>query len=189
MADVRGGAIYLYGATSSETTIRITKSLFAYNTADDGGAIVVLYATLHIADSNFMSNRANQDGGSIFITDRSSLAAEKSVFTNNSCRRDGGAIKIEMSSNTDMISNKFVDNTAGSGGGAVMVLDGSVVRDSVNLYSQNTAQGFGNHISNLTLRLIGILHANLSVYIAVYFCIIMSQENHKSGYFRARLVI
>ena len=118
---------------------------FTGNTAMNGGALRVIRRKVTLKGCHMIDNSAKQDGGSIFITDRSILIIEDSVFTQSSCRKNGGAIMVRLRSNMSLASVQFVNNTAGSAGGAVMILDHSELLDTGSIYMQNLARGFGEY--------------------------------------------
>ena len=121
----------------------LTEYNFTGNTAMNGGALRVTRRKVTLKGCHMIDNSAKQDGGSIFITDRSTLIIEDSVFTQSSCRTNGGTIMVHLRSNMSLASVHFANNTAGSAGGVVMILDHSELLDTGSIYMQNLARGFG----------------------------------------------
>ena len=118
---------------------------FIGNTAMKGGALTVTRRKVTLKGCHMIDNSAKQEGGSVFITGRSTLAIQDSFITQSSSGKDGGAIMVRSRSTMSLVSVQFVHNTAGSGGGAVMILDHSELLDTGSIYMQNLARGFGEY--------------------------------------------
>ena len=139
-----GGAVNINTDEIDDENILIDNN-FTGNTAMNGGALRVIRRKVTLKGCHMIDNSAKQDGGSVFITDRSTLVIEDSVFTQNLCWKDGGAIMVHLSSNMSLASVQFVNNTALSGGGAVMIRDHSELFDTESIFMQNLARGFGEY--------------------------------------------
>ena len=140
------GAIDIYSKSEEIATENtLIDNNFTGNTAINGGALRVTRRKVTLKGCHMIDNSAKQDGGSIFITDKSKLVIEDSFVIQNSCRKNGGAIMVHLSSNMSLASVQFVNNTAGSGGGAVMILDHSELFDTGSIFMQNLARGFGEY--------------------------------------------
>jgi len=112
-----GGAIfwdYDYG--------RVTESVFIKNTADDGGAIyfregVILKSKNQtVENSTFQENRAENNGGAIYLAAKQSSIVNSSFIKNQATK--GGAI---YSSNEEETVSRlvFISNTASDNGSAI----------------------------------------------------------------------
>ncbi len=119
-----GGAISLITSDNGDISSIVSNSKFHSNSASSGAAIQSLNTKVHIAESNFTSNRANSFGGAI------SLAREKHhsyiLCTINDCKFEnntslqGGAIS-SWNTSLHIHGCNFTSNSAktdlGSGGG------------------------------------------------------------------------
>ena len=117
-----GGAI----AMGNGATLNIIETCVMGNSATAikgaGGAIGGgHHAQLHIKNSNFTGNSAN-NGGGIDLQHGSSLGIENSFFHGNSApgpEGAGGAIVVLYETNLYIQGTSFMDNTAAYGGGAI----------------------------------------------------------------------
>ncbi len=123
----RGGAIFI---AIQKTTANVTNVRFENNEAQNGGAISTQDASIIInGNSKFVGNKAEQDGGAIYMVSSKSLTCDGSEieFIDNEAKVFGGAIfgsEIKINgNNADNPNNSpiinFSGNKAESDGGAI----------------------------------------------------------------------
>jgi parallel beta-helix repeat protein/predicted outer membrane repeat protein len=133
-----GGAMFV----KNFAKIKISNSLFKYNTALYGGAIFTSNSGILIRNSSFIGNTANLTsgkGGAIYCKKNSGLLISKSFFVGNSSF-NGGSIYSESSSPVIKLS-MFTNNTATSGG--AMMCDTSNAKIINCIMVNNTASDAG----------------------------------------------
>ncbi len=116
-----GGAIdidTLSGFSGDESTSQISSSIFRSNEASngDGGAIDGSAYILVVADSLFLNNYAEDDGGAIRTSGL--VRVLDSDFNDNTADIDGGAIYADS---VQINQSQFLENSAGDDGGAIHV--------------------------------------------------------------------
>ena len=122
-----GGAIEIYGSSSTLANVRLTNVRFENNITRGGGGGAVR-----------LSNGAQ---GAYF---------ENVYFIENQTGNDGGAVYIHKD-NTDGVTFKnayFYDNEAGTNGGALYIHQGKVTFNGVNEFRGNTVKSAPNDIFN-----------------------------------------
>lgn len=116
----------------------MNNTLFENNTAHDGGAIFLVFASVNanINNSKFINNFASTQGGAIYgYTSKPSIHLSNSTFINNTSPK-GGAMTV-YSTTADIDNCNFTDNSADVGG-ALWLETGSIkVRNSE--FEGNTA--------------------------------------------------
>ena len=139
-ADSQGGAIFFGEGESS-----VSDSYFTSNSANEGGAIYIEYAT-DVSGSDFTDNTATNIGGAIVIGDDGSKITS-SNFTSNSAN-NGGAIYCGVDyggtiyGSADITYADFKDNNASENGGAIVIgCDGSQITSSN--FTSNSAKNGG----------------------------------------------
>lgn len=146
----QGGAIY----SAADTTTHITSSVFAYNQARLGGAIVNHESHTFISDSNFVENSGNT-GGAIYDADGSDLHIVSCLFRQNSVNSLGGAI-FGDSSNLTLTESNFTSNNAYHGG-VVYLLNGADLYTEDVIFNENSADErggvvFADYYATATLK-------------------------------------
>lgn len=148
----------------SGTTVTVTGSTLAGNTADFGGAIrndystpstgVVAGTTLILANSMVVSNTATRNGGGI-NNDGGQVQVTTSMVAGNAARYGGGLYNYDhftgsiavIGSGTIAVANSaIVSNTAANDGGGVSNDVGSTLTMTNSTIAGNTAAGFGGGI-------------------------------------------
>jgi len=133
--DLGGGAITLANARKNNPSIlRIENSVFANNTADDGGAIKAFNNYSHIEyikNSVFRNNRTTGWDGGAISSSRLTLI-EGSLFQGNVSKGQGGAIwyglyDVPSVENSDFYIKKtnFIENISNKHAGAVFIQSGT----------------------------------------------------------------
>jgi len=128
-----GRGAHAGGAISADGNTTIVKTLFAENSAVNGGAIIVTSGGLSLRRVVFERNQASNDGGAIYADNSGDqpIAVEVSAttFRSNTAAR-GGAILLEAASHGPLSLNgqavTFATNTATAEGGAVHAASGAV---------------------------------------------------------------
>ena len=112
VADVRGGAVFVAGGSP----VTISDTVFAGNTAAEGGAIYALNGTLDIRRSTFLGNSASGvDGGGAISTYGPAVTISDSVISGNSAFEGAGIAATESSGGSLLIQRSTVSgNHAGS---------------------------------------------------------------------------
>ena len=99
---------------------------------------------LTASNISFEYNYCTRDGGAIKAYLHSSLHITNSLFHINKAQEsNGGAIFLENQCNMTTESTEFIQNSAASGGGAIMVLDNSEYNDSGSFFHRNSASDNG----------------------------------------------
>ena len=172
-ATLSGGAIYLYGqngqingsrfvnnkaegdGTNGGGAIRwadddgiLNNSYFEGNEALNGGALQILSPAknLHIYNSEFNKNQANELGGAIFSS--GNITIIHTLFTSNNAVDKGGAFYINnnIGSLSIIYQNNFIRNTAEQGG--ALFLGGNEVNLTTNYFKENIANKGGGIYSD-----------------------------------------
>ncbi|MBN2195238.1 MAG: hypothetical protein JW751_20645, partial [Polyangiaceae bacterium] len=113
-----GAALYIVDDHSSLTTNLVADSVFVHNTAEgDGGAI---YGMARVERSRFVGNRSEQgDGGAVCALDLSNIGrAEACLFIGNYAQGTGGATRY-----VEALDSVFARNEAAGACGAGAVGD------------------------------------------------------------------
>lgn len=86
-----------------------------------GGALIVNSSKTPavILSSEFMSNRAQESGGAVFVSRGAQLHIEGSSFYNNNATVEGGGAHFEVLAHVRIMHSQFQANSAGMFGGAV----------------------------------------------------------------------
>lgn len=88
---------------------------------NDGGALKIV-GSATVSYSCFDHNKADEDGGAIYVEAGASLWVNNSVFTNNSADF-GGAIEARPGGTLHLVDCDFTDNLADGTGGAIDLVD------------------------------------------------------------------
>ena len=166
-SDASGGAIYLKeyyggltidglrfssntaqqaGAIIAEIEFTLTNSTFEGNlaTAGNGGAIYLKNGT--ISNCEFSTNKATQNGGSIWA-ESGTVNLSNSNFTGNESTLNGGAIHFANAS-SDILNCKFISNKASADGGAIRAIGtSSLTISGTTKITNNTASVRGGGIT------------------------------------------
>ncbi|MCG8627034.1 MAG: hypothetical protein MJE68_34170, partial [Proteobacteria bacterium] len=139
-----GGAVYIDAAD----TLTLGSTFFS-NLAQNCGALSLNSGHIQAVESNFLSNRAEADGGAICTSaDMSEVVISTGNFSYNYAERNGGVMMIEPQTNEHYGSNStlflingafFDHNTAGSQGGVFATFSRSVFHISLSSFINNHA--------------------------------------------------
>ena len=127
----------------------IFKSIFNNNkatldeSANYGGAILVMGSILKINGSEFKDNEAKIYGGAICSLSSSTVNIDNSTFDNNKASQDAGAI-LSASSTLDIIKSTFNNNKANKEGGAIKT--DSTLKIIESTFTNNKAEQYGGAI-------------------------------------------
>ena len=148
------------GISTNLSMVKIIKSIFINNSADEGGAIYSINTTFDISDSIFYDNTAIWYGGAL-ISD-SDISIENSSFYKNKAGYKGGAIHstcsriIETSLN---INNSIIYNNSAEYGGAISSSNGEhVYIYNSEIYENNAL--YGGLISRTSRNNIHIINSS-----------------------------
>jgi hypothetical protein len=137
-----GGHIYVL-----DSDLIIDGSTFRDGEAEIGGAIFHGGTGLtSIFDSTFLSHRANDRGGVLYVDDESSLVVERTQFLDNEAAEHGGVLRWSgQDPNAAVVFSEclFQDNEAGDYGGAIAVNVGGVLQIRDSDFTGNTARAGG----------------------------------------------
>lgn len=141
-----GGAMQVDGAP-----FVVKDCIFYRNTAiNSGGAINVRGAgLLHLSDSKVISNRAQIDGGGIYVEASSQATMVNNVFVNNIAVENGGGVSgFNAGTVINLMNNTFYANRADEaaafnkyGGGAYLFGAGSMLNSQNNIFWGNLSAG------------------------------------------------
>jgi predicted outer membrane repeat protein len=145
--------------------LNITNTSFRTNYATvDGGALWTSSGEVSISDfSEFISNRAGNDGGAIYqVSSNGYLNIDETTFTSNYARRDGGAI-CTNGADVNITGSNLISNTAGRFGGGYYNVNGNsnllISRSTLN-YNYANQGGAVYTKSNSTLITYSTLNGN-----------------------------
>lgn len=160
IADIRGGALYLYGSFSSNlNSTSISRSSFKSNsTVSAGGAIYQQEGALEVLTSSFRDNKVLDgcvyndvpvtlyctEGGGALLVNSGIADIAQSLFAGNSSKGNGGAI-INLGGgslnveNSTFFKNSTLDSVAM--GGAVFNSDGTSTLSFVTLAKNSSYNG------------------------------------------------
>ena len=115
-SDGHGGAIANF---DSDSVLRISSSLFAFNAATKKGGDIMMLGIVYITDTVFHKSRVHEagTGGGAISANAGSLHLSNSSFSGQSAP-DGGAIYLELSSSL-FINNSYISNTEAVDGAAI----------------------------------------------------------------------
>ena len=82
-----GGAVYIESYYEIDAENILIDNNFTGNTAMNGGALKVTRRKVTLKGCRLVDNSAKQDGGSVFITDTSTLVIQDSSITQSSCKQ------------------------------------------------------------------------------------------------------
>ena len=109
-----GGALRVYIADSSKTSV-ISGNTIKSNVADTtGGAFYIVGDNIKITGNKFTSNKASAKAAGAVRTVGNNIDISDNEFTTNSAGRSGGALYLE-GNNIKVTSNNFKNNRAPSG--------------------------------------------------------------------------
>jgi hypothetical protein len=118
-ADLMGGAIAARLKASDDSVVVVGGANFSQNTADVGGAVSVADGSVvHLTNSTFRSNAAQQGGGAVFVTESGQARVNGCGFQANTAAR-GGAVHVAATFATRIEKSTFTDNVASARGGAL----------------------------------------------------------------------
>jgi len=137
-----GGAVYI-GMNSS---VELSRVVIDSNTAQDGGAIYSLTASLSFQDSKITNNRATRNGGGVASFGRMNSIA--TIFNNNVAEGSGGGIIAKGDLLIDQ--GEVSDNRAtgqisqsGNGGGIWLTNPGNVFINTLKVYNNQAGRSGG----------------------------------------------
>ncbi|MEO0885770.1 MAG: CHAT domain-containing protein, partial [Cyanobacteria bacterium J06648_10] len=144
-ADDQGGAIYY----DADRLLAIDNVTFESNLADSDGAAIANNsdsATLSIADTDFLTNITQEEGGALFAGADTNTVVNNSNFRGNRAEgaaSNGGAIAIIRDGELSLTDTNALNNYATNKGGALYLGDDSVATVSGTL----TTDAGGNAIA------------------------------------------
>jgi hypothetical protein len=148
-ASAQGGGLSIVG--DSPDKVAISRCMFQANLANSGGAVLMdlsLDPGSVIADSSFLRNRANADGGAIYSYD-GGFTVVNCTFSGNTAINGSGAIRPPANlgaSGVDVVNCAFAGNTSAAGGVMKAELssgNGSLLRLTNCTFASNQASADG----------------------------------------------
>ena len=158
---------------SDNTSLHIIESTFEQNRADEnGGAIADWgYKTLDIQSSKFKLNQANE-GGAIHLESFATINLHKSSFTQNVAHFRAGAVKLSSNSISHVKNCSFFNNSA-SIAGTVEIMDGNTMNMEHTLFQGN----YGEQIA-------GVFYGQSMVMVQVKSTLFESNTEHYGNIFK-----
>jgi predicted outer membrane repeat protein len=139
-ADVRGGAIFLAGGSPAA----VSDTVFAGNTAQEGGAIYALNGTLDVRRSTFIGNSATGVGGGGAISSYgTAVTLSDSVISGNDASQGAGI----ASTGSGGFGSVLVQNSTLSGNNAADCCGGLLTNVTQTTQIRNSTIS-GNTVSN-----------------------------------------
>ena len=118
---------------SNGVTASFMNILFIKGKSDYGGAIYApYYCNVNIVNCNFSNNRANRQGGAVYVNDNSRLSITNSTFLYN-CADKGGAIYSAKNTDFKINGSVFKSNSALYEGGTIF-MDGGTGLNAYNCH-------------------------------------------------------
>ncbi|MBQ9390577.1 MAG: Cna B-type domain-containing protein, partial [Lachnospiraceae bacterium] len=115
----KGGAFYV----ENGATLSITGGTISGNRADEEGGAIYLNGDLEMTGGIIKDNYSDDIGGAIYCDENGSFDISNAEFTNNSSKNSGGVINAEpdaVQHNTSAIhSCTFTNNASGDNGGVI----------------------------------------------------------------------
>ena len=164
----KGGVIY----GSDHSIVDIYLDIFYYNMAKYGGVLTLLDDSIAtIEHSEFIANRANLNGGTIFMSESficisnctlsfstarnggviyatySSIQISNSLFSYNNASESGGTVKAYAVTSLMVLSSSFVNNIASKSGGVLHLKEQTNATISHSHFEKNKADLYGGAIS------------------------------------------
>lgn len=135
-----GGAIAIW-----LSEVRLSKNVFRYNEAVNGGAIFIdKYSKATIDNSLFYGNTAMNNGGAIAVSDNSVPRFINCTFADNYANNKGGAVSASHNSNPVFLNNIIWGNAALEDGNQLNV----TAQSSFNLFHTNIEGGLAKISGN-----------------------------------------
>ena len=134
------------GAIGNESTLNITDSVLADNSAQFGGAIHSIGGTANITGSSITHNSSERFGGAIY-GEGDTLTISDSRLTDNESEANGGAIYQKEDGTLTITSSSFLRNTAGHVGGA-MYCENCTARIESSQVQNNVAENGGGAVGD-----------------------------------------
>jgi predicted outer membrane repeat protein len=136
------GAAFWHGGVG---TVRIFDCAFRNNTADRGGAVVLVNSPNNsvVSGCTFENNTATNDGGAL-LAYNFLVSINDCLFVGNTAATNGGAVEINNSYPTLITGCTFSGNSASNGGGLASVITSTVTVDR-SIIAYSTAGG-GAHV-------------------------------------------
>ena len=139
-----GGAVY--------TSTPIIGCTFKDNESEgNGGAVYYGHSIDSIRSCTFEKNHAMGNGGALYVIAHNELNGN--TFIGNKADKDGGAIYIPDQTDEDVLYSKFFNNEAGGSGGAIYAGEFSPLRAYTLTVTGNTAGNKGGGIYLGALRI------------------------------------
>lgn len=136
-AGAQGGVVYSNGLTN-KSYVEVDSSEISTNTANDGGAMWVSFASsIQIEGATFEANSARSGAGALSLLGEQ-ISISGSTFTDNLASESSRGGALYTSSDTTISSSTFTGNKAGFGG-AIYALTADVTLDADVSISGNTA--------------------------------------------------
>ena len=112
-----GSSVKCYGGAIRAAYAYLLTSTFTKNYSENhGGAVFTDTTPAEIKGCKFIDNRADEDGGAVYINNENTVAFKQCTFISNYAGDEGGAIYLDsMSAHISLINNLFKGNTAKNG--------------------------------------------------------------------------
>jgi parallel beta-helix repeat protein len=136
-----GRAIYAFGQPSAHITVTLEGLRFTNGSAgdNDGGGILVQYASPVISGCHTYSNTAKWGGGIGLEDTRYALLTNNHIYSNTASTA-GGGVRLQNSGNATLTDNHIYANTSGGGSGGLLVSVSDDVTLAGNEVYSNTAE-------------------------------------------------
>ena len=136
-----GGAILV----NERGSMTVANSTFLNNTSDfDGGMAVIINATLRVSHSRVFKNTANKYGGALGAFRNSSFSLLEGTFLyDNKAELDGGAVYLHKSNLTINHSEISYNNARHNGGAIYVTHNSSIILNNCNLTGNRAPEGNG----------------------------------------------
>lgn len=172
-ANGKGGAIALINATPDPTRTLFTtmntnwQNVIAGNEATNGGAIAVIKGTAQLKQIRIGNNRANGDGGALFVEDKLELYKNANIgYSGNNGSNfaggNGGGIYITRTGSMEIKEpvNVGYNEAVAYGGGIANA--GSAKLEKINIFSNKALAGGG--VANLDSNSNIVIDGSMSIY-------------------------
>ncbi|TYZ62049.1 hypothetical protein PybrP1_007518 [[Pythium] brassicae (nom. inval.)] len=140
----RGGLVF---ASDENTALNITSSFLTYGSAESGGGVSVENgAVLTVETSELSHNRANESGGSVFVTTAGARATfNKTEISFSTSNNYGGGVFVQDEGQAILSNSALLNNAADDSGGAIFLETGEFVGVTLDstLVMNNLAKGQG----------------------------------------------
>ena len=102
-------------------TLSVHNSVFNNNTANLGGVIYAVNASLLMCTSSYNDNRAIINGGAIYLLFQNDLTTQQTIFNRNIAGNDGGVVFSLLQNTVNIIHGQFSSNQAQNDGAVFFI--------------------------------------------------------------------